>query len=57
MNIQSPIAQALETLTGIQGFDAITDGRLPRVRTTPVRGGPACGQAGPGMRIDNGLVD
>ncbi len=31
-------------LTGIQGFDEITDGGLPRGRTTLVMGGPGCGK-------------
>ncbi len=30
--------------TGIQGFDEITDGGLPRGRTTLVLGGPGCGK-------------
>jgi circadian clock protein KaiC len=30
--------------TGIQGFDEITDGGLPRGRTTLVMGGPGCGK-------------
>jgi circadian clock protein KaiC len=29
----------------IQGFDEITDGGLPRGRTTLVKGGPGCGKA------------
>jgi circadian clock protein KaiC len=31
-------------LTGIQGFDEITDGGLPRGRTTLLLGGPGCGK-------------
>lgn len=31
-------------LTGIRGFDEITDGGLPRGRTTLVTGGPGCGK-------------
>jgi circadian clock protein KaiC len=31
-------------LTGIQGFDEITNGGLPRGRTTLVMGGPGCGK-------------
>jgi len=31
-------------LTGIRGFDEITDGGLPRGRTTLVVGGPGCGK-------------
>src|ERR1700694_4916955 len=30
--------------TGIQGFDEITDGGLPRGHTTLVMGGPGCGK-------------
>jgi circadian clock protein KaiC len=33
-----------KVLTGIQGFDEITDGGLPRGRTTLVLGGPGCGK-------------
>ncbi|MDQ3031268.1 MAG: circadian clock protein KaiC [Myxococcota bacterium] len=33
-----------KTLTGIQGFDEITQGGLPRGRTTLVVGGPGCGK-------------
>lgn len=33
-----------KALTGIQGFDEITDGGLPRGRTTLVCGGPGCGK-------------
>jgi circadian clock protein KaiC len=33
-----------KALTGIQGFDEITDGGLPRGRTTLVMGGPGCGK-------------
>ena len=33
-----------KALTGIQGFDEITDGGLPRGRTTLVIGGPGCGK-------------
>jgi circadian clock protein KaiC len=31
-------------LTGIQGFDEITDGGLPRGRTSLIMGGPGCGK-------------
>lgn len=31
-------------LTGIQGFDEITEGGLPRGRTTLILGGPGCGK-------------
>ncbi len=44
MKIHSPNAQAPKMLTGIQGFDEITDGGLPRGRTTLVMGGPGCGK-------------
>jgi len=33
-----------KTLTGIQGFDEITGGGVPRGRTTLVMGGPGCGK-------------
>jgi circadian clock protein KaiC len=33
-----------KTPTGIQGFDEITNGGLPRGRTTLVMGGPGCGK-------------
>ena len=33
-----------KVLSGIQGFDEITDGGLPRGRTTLVMGGPGCGK-------------
>ena len=44
MKIQSPHAKMTKSLTGIQGFDEITDGGLPRGRTTLVMGGPGCGK-------------
>src|SRR6476646_7100053 len=44
MKIQSPYASVTKTLTGIKGFDEITDGGLPRERTTLVMGGPGCGK-------------
>ncbi len=44
MKIQSPPATVTKVLTGIQGFDEITDGGLPRGRTTLVMGGPGCGK-------------
>jgi circadian clock protein KaiC len=37
-------AAVTKMLTGIQGFDEITDGGLPRARTTLVMGGPGCGK-------------
>jgi circadian clock protein KaiC len=44
MHIDSPYAAVTKTLTGIRGFDEITDGGLPRGRTTLVMGGPGCGK-------------
>ena len=44
MKIESPHATMTKALTGIQGFDEITDGGLPRGRTTLVMGGPGCGK-------------
>jgi circadian clock protein KaiC len=44
MKTQSPRDPAKKMLTGIQGFDEITDGGLPRGRTTLVLGGPGCGK-------------
>ncbi len=40
----TPYATVTKVLTGIQGFDEITDGGLPRGRTTLVMGGPGCGK-------------
>lgn len=37
-------ARTTKALTGIQGFDEITEGGLPRGRTTLVMGGPGCGK-------------
>jgi circadian clock protein KaiC len=37
-------ASVTKLLTGIQGFDEITNGGLPRGRTTLVMGGPGCGK-------------
>ena len=44
--MNKPMVRAAVTklLTGIQGFDEITDGGLPRGRTTLVMGGPGCGK-------------
>ena len=44
--MKKPIVRASVTklLTGIQGFDEITIGGLPRSRTTLVMGGPGCGK-------------
>jgi circadian clock protein KaiC len=44
MKIQSPHPTVTKVLTGIQGFDEITDGGLPLGRTTLVLGGPGCGK-------------
>ena len=44
MKIQSPHAAVSKMFTGIRGFDEITDGGLPRGRTTLVMGGPGCGK-------------
>jgi len=44
MKIPTPHATVTKVLTGIQGFDEITDGGLPRGRTTLVMGGPGCGK-------------
>lgn len=37
-------APVTKTLTGIHGFDEITQGGLPRARNTLVMGGPGCGK-------------
>src|SRR5882724_9969200 len=44
MKIRSPHAAVTKMLTGIRGFDEITDGGLPSGRTTLVMGGPGCGK-------------
>ena len=44
MKIQSPYASVTKIPTGIVGFDEVTDGGLPRARTTLVMGGPGCGK-------------
>ncbi len=44
MKVHSPHATLTKTLTGIRGFDEITDGGLPRGRTTLLMGGPGCGK-------------
>jgi circadian clock protein KaiC len=44
MNTHTRHAVAPKMATGIQGFDEITDGGLPRGRTTLVMGGPGCGK-------------
>jgi circadian clock protein KaiC len=44
MNKPTPYPTVTKMLTGIQGFDEITGGGLPRGRTTLVMGGPGCGK-------------
>ncbi len=45
MKIQSPKAAVTDKMpTGIVGFDEISEGGLPRGRTTLVMGGPGCGK-------------
>ena len=44
MKIQSPHRKLTKVLTGIQGFDEVTDGGLPSGRTTLVTGGPGSGK-------------
>jgi circadian clock protein KaiC len=44
MKMKAAHPTVTKTLTGIQGFDEITDGGLPRGRTTLVMGGPGCGK-------------
>jgi circadian clock protein KaiC len=44
MKIPHPHAAVPKRRTGIQGFDEITDGGLPRGHTTLVMGGPGCGK-------------
>jgi len=44
MKIISSHAVLMKVPTGIQGFDEITDGGLPRGRTSLVMGGPGCGK-------------
>jgi circadian clock protein KaiC len=44
METQSPHASVTKMPTGIEGFDEITGGGLPRGRTTLVVGGPGCGK-------------
>jgi circadian clock protein KaiC len=44
-SIQSPLAKGpAKAPTGITGFDEITDGGLPRSRTTLLLGGPGSGK-------------
>jgi hypothetical protein len=44
MKVQSPLGAITKMRTGIQGFDEITNGGLPRGRSTLVVGGPGCGK-------------
>jgi circadian clock protein KaiC len=44
MENQPSRASVAKMLTGIDGFDQITSGGLPRVGTTLVMGGPGCGK-------------
>src|SRR5438309_1407527 len=44
MTKRAPKAVTRKMLTGTKGFDEITDGGLPRGRTTLVVGGPGCGK-------------
>jgi circadian clock protein KaiC len=44
MKLNSPHPVVTKVLTGIQGFDEITDGGLPQGRTSLVMGGPGCGK-------------
>ncbi len=48
MNTAKPQAQSKagipKALTGISGFDEISDGGIPRGRTTLITGGPGCGK-------------
>ncbi|MBA3646374.1 MAG: circadian clock protein KaiC [Gemmatimonadaceae bacterium] len=40
----APSRRLTKVMTGIKGFDEITEGGLPRGRTTLVLGGPGCGK-------------
>lgn len=44
MHLATPHGVVTKLLTGIQGFDEITDGGLPAGRTTLVMGGAGCGK-------------
>jgi circadian clock protein KaiC len=44
MKTHSPFPVVTKVLTGIQGFDEITEGGLPSGRTTLVMGGAGCGK-------------
>ena len=55
---QPPLRVTRKSPTGIQGFDEITGGGLPRGRTTLVAGGPGCGKTIFGMQfLVNGARD
>lgn len=57
--MNKPIVRAplTKVLTGIQGFDEITNGGLPRGRTTLVMGGPGCGKTVFALQVlVNGVV-
>ena len=56
-------AGLLKAATGIAGLDEVTDGGLPRGRTTLVCGGPGCGKTLMAMQslvlqrwVDEGLL-
>src|ERR1700712_5721309 len=44
MDTRPPRPTVTKISTGIQGFDEITEGGLPRGRTTLLMGGPGCGK-------------
>jgi circadian clock protein KaiC len=44
LKIESPYASVTKIPTGIRGFDEVTEGGLPRGRTTLVMGGPGSGK-------------
>ena len=44
MKAKRPRPAVTKVRTGIQGFDDITEGGLPRGRTTLIMGGPGCGK-------------
>src|SRR3954470_8364207 len=50
MNCEPSPATVTKMLTGIQGFDEISCGGVPRERTTLVMGGPGCGKTGFGLQ-------
>jgi circadian clock protein KaiC len=58
LETQSPLRTIRKSPTGIQGFDEITGGGVPRGRTTLVAGGPGCGKTIFGMQfLANGASD